>query len=152
MSIIATLCFIVKDKHILLIRKKRGFGAGKINAPGGRVKPGEKIEDAAVREVWEETGLKPRELEYMGVLEFYSASGNPDWIVHVFIARDYEGKVKETGEAKPIWFRLDAVPYNEMWEDDAYWLPYVLSGKKIRARFWFNKDYTRMISYNIELA
>ncbi|NBV86555.1 MAG: NUDIX hydrolase, partial [Verrucomicrobia bacterium] len=30
----ANLCFIIKDRRVLLIRKKRGLGAGKINAPG----------------------------------------------------------------------------------------------------------------------
>ena len=45
----ATLCFIIKDGEILLIRKKRGFGAGKINAPGGRIEPGELPIDCAIR-------------------------------------------------------------------------------------------------------
>ena len=29
----ANLCFIVKGERVLLIRKKRGLGAGKINGP-----------------------------------------------------------------------------------------------------------------------
>ena len=37
----ATLLFVVKDGQVLLIHKKRGLGAGKINAPGGRLDPGE---------------------------------------------------------------------------------------------------------------
>ena len=37
----ATLLFVVRDGEILLIHKKRGIGAGKINGPGGRLDPGE---------------------------------------------------------------------------------------------------------------
>ncbi len=37
----ATLLFVIKEGQILLIRKKRGLGAGKINGPGGRLEPGE---------------------------------------------------------------------------------------------------------------
>jgi 8-oxo-dGTP diphosphatase len=49
----ATLVFVVKDGRILLIRKKRGLGAGKINAPGGRLEAGEAPIEGAVREVQE---------------------------------------------------------------------------------------------------
>ena len=35
----ANLCFIVKDGSVLLIRKKRGLGAGKVNGPGGKIEP-----------------------------------------------------------------------------------------------------------------
>ncbi len=46
----ATLLFVVRDGQILLIHKKRGLGAGKINGPGGRLDPGETPEICAVRE------------------------------------------------------------------------------------------------------
>jgi 8-oxo-dGTP diphosphatase len=44
----ATLLFVVLDFRVLLIRKLRGLGAGKINAPGGRIDPGETSEGEAV--------------------------------------------------------------------------------------------------------
>ena len=47
----ATLLFLRKDDQILLIRKKRGLGKGKINGPGGRLDPGETLAECAVREV-----------------------------------------------------------------------------------------------------
>src|SRR5512136_179536 len=37
----ANLCFVIRDGQILLIRKKRGLGAGKMNGPGGRLEAGE---------------------------------------------------------------------------------------------------------------
>ena len=37
----ATLMFVIDDNRVLLIRKKRGLGAGKINGPGGRLEEGE---------------------------------------------------------------------------------------------------------------
>lgn len=50
----ATLVFVVKEGSILLIRKKRGLGAGKINGPGGRLEAGERPLEGAVREAQEE--------------------------------------------------------------------------------------------------
>ena len=62
----ATLCFVRQGSEVLLIRKKRGLGAGKINAPGGRLDEGESFEQAAIREVHEEVGLKVTNLAYAG--------------------------------------------------------------------------------------
>jgi len=36
----AVLCFLRDHERVLLIRKKRGLGAGKINAPGGKSESG----------------------------------------------------------------------------------------------------------------
>ena len=63
---VATLVFVLHDGQALLIRKKRGLGAGKINAPGGRVDPGETVEQCAVREVQEELGVTPTGLSHHG--------------------------------------------------------------------------------------
>ena len=40
-DMVATLMFDVEDSRVLLIRKKRGLGAGNINGPGGKLDPGE---------------------------------------------------------------------------------------------------------------
>ena len=51
---IATLLFVLEDDKVLLIRKKRGLGAGKINGPGGKLEPGETPRQCVMREVREE--------------------------------------------------------------------------------------------------
>src|SRR6187402_3488909 len=61
----ATILFIIQDGKILLIEKKRGLGAGKINGPGGKIDPGETSLEAAVRETFEEVCVTP-----LGVLQF----------------------------------------------------------------------------------
>ena len=54
----ATLIFVIKRDQILLIRKKRGLGAGKINGPGGRLEKGETPDNCVTRELYEELGIK----------------------------------------------------------------------------------------------
>ena len=66
----ANLCFVIRDGQILLIRKKRGLGAGKINGPGGRLEAGETAEQAAIRETQEEIGVTPTGLDHAGELFF----------------------------------------------------------------------------------
>ena len=58
----ATLLFVIQEGSVLLIRKKRGLGAGKINAPGGRLDPGESFPQCAIREVQEELLITPDSL------------------------------------------------------------------------------------------
>ena len=48
---LATLCYILRDGEVLLIRKKRGFGANKYNGVGGKVEGGEGVLEAAIREI-----------------------------------------------------------------------------------------------------
>ena len=44
---------------------------------------------------------------------------------------------QETDEAVPHWVPVDAVPYDRMWEDDRYWIPLLLAGRRFEARALF---------------
>ncbi len=136
---VATLLFIVEPSRVLLIRKKRGLGAGKINAPGGRLEPGESALAAAVREVEEEIGVTPSGIHAHGTLRFQFVDGYK-LFAHVFTAEIFVGTPRETDEAIPIWFARDALPFDEMWADDALWLPRVLAGEAIDGRFVFDGE------------
>ena len=143
----ATLVFVVKEGQILLIRKKRGLGAGKINAPGGRLEPGEEPLAAAVREAQEELRITPLDLSFAGENLFQFVDGYSIH-VHVFKASDYEGEPTETDEASPIWSPIDAIPYQEMWEDDPLWIPLVLDGVRFFGRYLFDDDV--MLDYALD--
>ena len=145
---VATLVFVVRDGRILLIRKKRGLGAGKINGPGGRLEPGEAPEAAAVREVEEELRVTPVGLRELGENRFQFVDGYSIH-VHVYLAHDLEGTPVETDEAIPLWVGRDAIPYPEMWEDDRLWLPLVLEGTSFSGRFLFDGD--RMLDYELDV-
>ena len=142
----ATLCFLIQDGQILLIRKKRGLGAGKINGPGGRIEPGEEPHECAVRETSEEVGLTPLNVQNRGELHFQFADG---YSLHcaVFVAHDFTGDLIETDEALPIWTPLDSIPYNEMWADDIHWLPGVIQGGTFRGYFHFDGE--KMLSKHL---
>lgn len=136
---VATLCFIRKGGKILLIRKKRGLGMGKINAPGGRQEKGETLEQTAVRETEEEVGLTPLNLAWAGRLDFAFTDGYSIQ-AHVFTATDATGELMETDEAAPFWCDENAIPYDRMWSDDRLWLPLLLEGTTFEAQFIFEKD------------
>jgi 8-oxo-dGTP diphosphatase len=143
----ATLLFVLRDGHILLIHKKRGLGAGKINGPGGRIDPGEEPEQCAIREVQEELLVTPTGIEPAGDLKFQFADG---FSIHgyVFKASGCEGEPRETGEAIPLWTPLDKIPYDRMWADDRIWLPLMLAGRTFSGRFLFDGD--AMLGYEMD--
>jgi len=145
----ATLLFIVRDGQILLIRKKRGIGAGKINGPGGKIDPGETPRQCAVRETFEEVGLRALGPREMGRLWFQFVDGLS---IHctVFRAEDYEGELVETPEAEPIWSPVDDLPFEEMWADDRQWLPWLLRGRSFE--LWATFDGDEMLDHRIEVG
>lgn len=144
----ATLAFVLRGDEILLIRKKRGLGAGKINGPGGRLDPGEGPMECAIREVREELHVTPRELEHGGTLLFQFVDGYA-LHVEVFRARSHDGVARETDEAIPLWTKVDAIPFGEMWADDHLWVPHLLAGTSFYGRFLFDGD--AMLDYTLDL-
>ena len=145
----ATLLFVIRDGQVLLIRKKRGLGAGKVNGPGGRRDPGETPLECAVREVQEELCVTPTGIEPRGELRFQFIDGYSIH-VHVFSASDCDGEPEETEEAIPLWTDLDRIPYDEMWADDRLWLPLMLKGTAFTGRFIFDGD--TMLDHEIEVG
>jgi 8-oxo-dGTP diphosphatase len=135
----ANLLFIIRDGKILLIQKKRGFGAGKINGPGGKIDPGEAPLCAALRETREELGIMPLEAEQRGQLHFQFRDG---YSLHcaVFLAHDFTGEPVESAEAVPFWTPLDQIPYDQMWADDRHWLPLLIKGAHFEGYFEFDGE------------
>lgn len=121
------------NSRVLLGRKKRGIGQGNFNGFGGKI---EKDRDAdvissALRELREEAGVAPdaRGLSRRGVLSFHFLDTPSEvWETHLFTGEGLQGEPRETDEMEPRWFRVvpDEVPYDQMWQDDKYWLPSVL--------------------------
>jgi len=143
----ATLLFVIRDDRILLIHKKRGLGKGKINGPGGRIELGETAMEGAIREVEEELCVTPQDVSFCGELSFQFVDG---FSLHcsVFRAEDYKGIPQETDEAIPLWVSVDEIPYEQMWQDDQYWMPLVLERIVFDGFFLFDGD--RMLDKSLE--
>jgi len=121
--------------------KKRGFGMNRWNGMGGKVQPGEGIEEAAIRETQEESHALPQTLSKVAEIVFLFPH-HPDWDqrMHVYCCESWQREVSESEEMKPEWFPIHAIPYDTMWPDDTYWLPEVLAGKRVSAQFTFGEN------------
>lgn len=138
-----TLLFLRRDDEILLAMKKRGFGAGKWNGVGGKLEQGESLHDALVRETQEEIAVTPTNYRLVAELDFVQDAETEDpWhmYVYAYLCNEWQGEPTESEEMAPQWYPLVDIPYAEMWDDDAYWLPQVLGGEKVVGTFTFDSN------------
>ncbi|MDX9893327.1 MAG: 8-oxo-dGTP diphosphatase [Patescibacteria group bacterium] len=140
---VTTLSYLINsDNQVLLVYKKRGFGVGKWNGPGGKVEPFEDPKASAIREIKEEVGITVSDLAPMGLIEFVWPDELVDnnTVCYLFMTKDFFGKPVESEECRPQWFNFDDIPYGQMWDDDQYWYPLILRGQVIKKRFFFDQN------------
>lgn len=108
---------IYKDEQVLLQQRTDNKCWG---YHGGAVEMGEKVEAAAKRELYEETGLTARSITLYGVFsgpEQYHVypDGNEAYIIDiVYLCNDFEGElIKQENEVLELaWFDMDNLPEN----------------------------------------
>ncbi|XP_020385218.1 oxidized purine nucleoside triphosphate hydrolase [Rhincodon typus] len=144
-----TLVMVVRQQKILLGWKKRGFGANRWNGFGGKVQPGETIEEGAKRELWEESSLTVDSLEKIGRIKFEFVDEAELLDVHIFLTDSYKGEPMESDEMRPQWFDLDEIPFDEMWVDDIYWFHLLLQKKLFKGYFKF-KGHSTILEYTLK--
>lgn len=147
-----SLVFLIdsQQNRVLLGLKKRGFGKGRWNGFGGKLENDETMPQCAARELAEECGLtvSTQALRLRASLAFDMLSdGMVDSVtgtvssalrVSVFSAELADvvgGELTASDEMEPRWWPVDEVPLGAMWPDDAYWLPQLLGGANLVARF-----------------
>lgn len=143
-----TICLPVRKEHgqlseVLLGLKKTGFGKGKVVGVGGTVEPNETVQAATVRELFEETGLGIREKDLQRAAKItFTFPGKPEWdrLVYVYLVEKWKGEPQSSNEVDPFWAPVDELPADKMWADSGEWLPVILSGQRIVARFTFEED------------
>ncbi len=108
---------LVEDAEGRVLLEKR-HDDGRWGYAGGAVEPDEYVEDAAKRELLEETGLRADKLEFFGVYSgpdnhFYYPNGDEvSYVEVVFVCRDWSGELRpQPGEVDELrFFPADALP------------------------------------------
>jgi ADP-ribose pyrophosphatase YjhB (NUDIX family) len=119
--------------RLLLVRHANG---GVWACPGGAIDPDEAPQDAAVREVWEETGLMVEPIGLRGVFsgpEFRITYDNGDevcYVISVFACRLVGGTLQPDGEeiTEARFFRADELSDLDLSSWSRVVLPHLLDG------------------------
>ena len=106
---------LVRDGgRILLVRRGAPPFAGTWSLPGGHVEGGERLADAAVREVFEETGLTVAYLHQIDIAEVIA--GERHYVLIVFAGQGAGTPVAASDASEARWLAVDeigALPMNE---------------------------------------
>ena len=101
--IVGVAAVVIEDDRVALVRRGRPPAYGEWSLPGGAVEPGESLEEAVVREVAEEIGLKVEVVEVVAVLDriFWDQEGEVHYhyVLIDFLCRKTGGKLQASSDA-----------------------------------------------------
>lgn len=109
---------LVRNEHLLLIKRKNNPDAGYWSIPGGHLELGEKVQDAAVREAYEETGFKTRVIKLAGVIDkiMYDDKGDIEYhyvLINYFV-NQINGDPNQPPKADDDAAEAKFVPFGEL--------------------------------------
>ena len=148
---LATLCYIRKDNHTLMlhrVKKKNDYHEGKWNGLGGKFELGETPEECAIREIEEESGLIVKELKLKGFITFPMFDEKDDWYVFVFVIDKFEGELIDSPEGNLKWIPNEQLLKINLWDGDKIFIPWLDEEKFFSAKFNYTaKTFT---DYSVE--
>ncbi len=99
-----------QDKVLLVKRKNTNYFKNYYGLPGGKIENGETPEEAAKRELLEETGIsliKTYQLPKKFYMEVVEKNGKiKKFVGYVFLGIEWAGKLTKTKETEPVWVNL----------------------------------------------
>lgn len=152
-NIIATLCYVVKNDMVLMlhrVKKKNDIHQGKYNGLGGKMEKFETPYECVIREVKEESGLNIKDPVLKGVLNFPDFDGKNNWIVFVYLAEKFNGKLKKSKEGDLKWVKLSELLNLCLWEGDKIFLKHVFKKGFFYGSFLYKRN--KLVSYSFSLT
>jgi acetyl-CoA carboxylase carboxyl transferase subunit beta len=97
------------DGDYLLVQRATPPEKGHWTLPGGRVDPGETLEQTAIREVYEETGVVIRIVRALGQLHVPDGKGGM-YEIHDYLAESLSGEAIAGDDAADVgWFSAETL-------------------------------------------
>jgi 8-oxo-dGTP diphosphatase len=140
---VATLCYVrdVEQGRTLMlhrIKKANDMHAGKWNGLGGKLEPGETPEECAIREVWEESGLRMINPILRGIITFPKFSKGEDWLTYLFVSYGYSGELIDSAEGELAWIENERLFDLNLWPGDRVFMRWLDDRRFFSAKFVYD--------------
>lgn len=122
LPIIGVGIFLIENDRVALVQRGKPPRKGAWSVPGGALELGESLEQAARRELYEETGLEASELIYLDTVELI-ARDEDDNIRHHYVLFDYaarwsSGEIRAGDDAMDAkWFDHSTISKIDLWSE-----------------------------------
>jgi len=109
---------LVRDNHLLLVKRKYNPDAGHWSIPGGHLDLGERVEVAAEREAYEETGFKVKVSKLAGIIDkiMHDSKGEIEYhyvLINYFVEQ-IEGDPSQPPKAADDALEAKFVPFDDL--------------------------------------
>lgn len=113
----AAIAAVVRDGHVLLVRRANPPDVGRWAFPGGKIDAGERIEEAAARELLEETGVRAEPLHVIDAVDVFDRDETGGlrrhFILIAVLCRWQSGEPVAGDDASEArWVPLDELDHN----------------------------------------
>ena len=115
----AAIALVIRKDAILLVRRANPPDAGKWGFPGGKIEHGETMEEAAIRELEEETGVTARSLGILDVQDSFARNERGEiqfhYILIAVLCEWLDGEPVAGDDAlEALWFPISTLPWSEL--------------------------------------
>jgi len=101
---------ILRPNGRILLHTKRSYPNGVMRLPSGGIKPGEDIEHALMREIWEETNLECTIDRFVAVIQYEDAATKAAFRTNLFFLREISGDLRSNDPTEHITEWCEASP------------------------------------------
>ena len=126
---VAVICLLRSGNQWLLLKRKNPPNQGLFTPVGGKLDPYESPENAAIREISEETGIQVNNLTYCGILVETSPI-DYNWTSFIYLSEVEYLPPPDCNEGELCWIENENLSIISMPETDIHIYNYVLENKK----------------------
>lgn len=147
---LATLCYLRRNGQTLMVhrvKKANDMHEGKWNGLGGKLDAGETPEECAIREVYEESGLRVRNPQLKGILTFPAFDDFEDWYVFVYLVTEFEGELIDSPEGNLQWIDNTELKNLKLWDGDPLFISWLDHKGIFSAKFTYNLG--RLVTHEV---